>query len=110
MDDLDRILSSEDALEPSSGFTAAVMDAVRDAAEEPPPLTFPWLRFVIGVIACGVWAASGAALLASVNVPAVREWLSDLAVTGPEFWQAAAIVLATVVFLQLPRILRRPSR
>jgi hypothetical protein len=45
-DDLDRILASEEALHPSSGFTAAVMARVREAAAEPSPLPFPWLRFV----------------------------------------------------------------
>ena len=48
MDDLDRILASEDPLVPSRGFTARVMEAVDAAATEPPPLPFPWARFAIG--------------------------------------------------------------
>jgi hypothetical protein len=40
-DDLDRILSSEDLLEPSSDFAMDVMDAVRQQAAEPSPLQFP---------------------------------------------------------------------
>ena len=49
-DDLDRILISEEPLEPSSGFAASVMARVREAAAEPPPLPFPWLRFVLGAL------------------------------------------------------------
>ncbi len=45
VDDLDRILLSEESLAPSSGFASAVMDSVREAAMEPPPLAFPWTRF-----------------------------------------------------------------
>jgi hypothetical protein len=40
-DDLDRILSGEDSLEPSAGFAAAVMTTVRGQAEAPPPAASP---------------------------------------------------------------------
>ena len=40
-EELDRILSSEDSLEPSSGFAGAVMGGVRRLAAEPAPLPFP---------------------------------------------------------------------
>ncbi|MDR3774049.1 MAG: hypothetical protein P4L26_11910, partial [Terracidiphilus sp.] len=39
---VDRILSSEEAFVPSSGFLAAVMDRVEQEAAAPPPIPFPW--------------------------------------------------------------------
>lgn len=43
-DELDRILSKQDDIQPSSGFAASVMDAVRNEAAAPPPIPFPWKR------------------------------------------------------------------
>jgi len=43
-DELDRILSKHDDIQPSSGFAASVMDAVRNEASAPPPIPFPWKR------------------------------------------------------------------
>lgn len=48
MDDLDGILSSEQMIDPTSGFTGRVMEAIRREVEAPPALTFPWLRAGIG--------------------------------------------------------------
>lgn len=47
MNRLDRILSESDAPEPSAGFVAAVMAAVRQTERVPEPLPFPW-RWVTG--------------------------------------------------------------
>jgi hypothetical protein len=47
-DDLDRILSEEEEVVPSSGFLAAVMEAVQHEAAEPPPIPFPWRRALPG--------------------------------------------------------------
>jgi hypothetical protein len=66
-DDLDRILAQEEALHPSSGFTAAVMARVREAASAPPPLPFPWLRFVLGALLLS--AATGAGIWLVVSQP-----------------------------------------
>ena len=54
-DELDRALanlSNEDAILPSSGFAASVMDAVRREALAPPPLPFPWKRALPCFAAC----------------------------------------------------------
>ncbi|HEY2291782.1 MAG TPA: hypothetical protein VGM86_13870 [Thermoanaerobaculia bacterium] len=62
-DDLDRILASEEPLIPSSGFAAATMERVRESASAPPPLPFPWHRFLLGLLVMlalsglGGWAA-----------------------------------------------------
>ncbi len=53
-DEIDRILSHEDDILPSSGFAVSVMDAVRREAAAPPPIPFPWKRAVVlvaGVVA-----------------------------------------------------------
>ena len=42
-EELDRVLSEETDIVPSSGFVAAVMEAVTTEATAP-PLTFPWKR------------------------------------------------------------------
>ncbi len=53
-DDLDRILSTEQEIIPSSGFVASVMDAVRHDAAAPPPIPFPWKRALPGLCAAGL--------------------------------------------------------
>jgi len=51
---IDRILASEEALLPSSGFTAAVMDRIREEAAAPQPIPFPWRRVIPGIVlGCG---------------------------------------------------------
>ncbi len=49
--DLDRYLSGEPEIVPSSGFTVNVMEAVRRQAATPPPLPFPWKRALPGLAA-----------------------------------------------------------
>lgn len=64
-DDLDRILSEEEIV-PSSGFPAAVMDAVRREASTPPPIPFPWKRALPGLAIAApalVWALGSLAKL-----------------------------------------------
>ena len=43
---LDRILTAEEELVPSSGFVASVMERVREEAAAPEPIPFPWKRVV----------------------------------------------------------------
>lgn len=68
-DDLDRVLSEEEGILPSSGFTASVMDAVRREVLTPPPIAFPWRRAlpgmavaVLGLIAALTELGRGAAV------------------------------------------------
>ena len=58
-EELDRVLSEETEIVPSSGFVAAVMEAVTTEATAP-PLAFPWKRawpLVAGFAALFVWLA-----------------------------------------------------
>ena len=65
-DGLDRILL-EDALVPSSGFAASVMQAIEEEALQPAPIPFPWKLALPGLVA-----------LLSVIVIAVRLVVSSL--------------------------------
>ena len=56
-DPLDRILSTEEELAPSSGFTASVMDRVRQEAGMPEPMPFPWKRALPGAVAVAIGLA-----------------------------------------------------
>ena len=51
--EIDRILSREEEILPSSGFAASVMGAVRREAAAPPPLPFPWKRALPGLVVGG---------------------------------------------------------
>jgi hypothetical protein len=48
--EINSILSREDEILPSSGFTVSVMDAVRREAAAPPPIPFPWKRALPGLV------------------------------------------------------------
>jgi hypothetical protein len=50
-DDLDRILSGEEPIAPSSGFVVSVMIAVRRENVTPAYLSFPWKRALPGIAA-----------------------------------------------------------
>jgi hypothetical protein len=52
-EEIDRILSREDEILPSSGFAVSVMDAVRREAAAPPPIPFPWKRALPGLVVAG---------------------------------------------------------
>jgi hypothetical protein len=117
LDDLDRILLTEEPLAPSSGFAAAVMDSVREAAAEPPPLPFPWTRFAVGVIACAVSAAAGTSLIVSANwsewtdwsaLPGAREIAESLGNVAPEVGYAAAAFVGSLALVFAQRFQRRP--
>lgn len=53
-DRVDRVLAKDDEIVPSSGFTNAVMEAVRREAATPPPLAFPLWRALPGFVAVGI--------------------------------------------------------
>jgi hypothetical protein len=48
--EIDRILSEEEIVRASNDFTARVMRQVRTEAAAPPPIEFPWRRFLPGVL------------------------------------------------------------
>jgi hypothetical protein len=107
-DDLDRILSSEDMLEPSSDFASRVMAAL----EQPPaaaPVRFPWLRFGIGAAASGIAAAAGGVLLerSGPALTGLTAPLAPLAAFAPELGCAMTAALLSLALASLPRLLSR---
>src|SRR6516164_8333742 len=62
-DFVDRVLSNDEPIVPSSGFADAVMDAVRREAVLP-AAQFPWARVLTGVgVAAALWIAGASTLL-----------------------------------------------
>jgi hypothetical protein len=107
-DDLDRILSTELEIIPSSGFVTSVMDAVRHDAAAPPPIPFPWKRALPGLCAAGfalvsVFIAGSAFFIrGTVTQPLPAKLLSALAlilevwkIVGAS-WIALALALSFV--------------
>jgi hypothetical protein len=116
VDELDRILSSDEMLEPSSGFATAALRAVHEAAAEPPPLPFPWGRLAIGLAACGTLTVSATALalrtnLSLASLPTLASLpppLPQLAVVAPELGYATITILASLGTLRaVQRFARR---
>ena len=105
-DELDRILASDDALEPSSGFSSSVMEAVRREAAAPASPPFPWARFGIGIAASGAMAAAGTLLLLDCQ-PTLATAFAPLATAAPELVYAAAALLLTLGLISIPRLLSR---
>jgi hypothetical protein len=104
VDELDRILESEETLEPAAGFRDAVMDSVRRESGEPAPLSFPWRRFVAGLATCTVLFAVGVSLVDLQEIPRVPHWssteveqlLGDPALTA-SVWAAASLLGSFIV-------------
>ncbi len=71
---IDAILATEEALIPSSGFLASVMESVREEAATPPPIPFPWKRAVPGILLAGGVFAWAAVELFRYGLPAVN-WI-----------------------------------
>jgi|SRR5271157_1684832 len=105
-DDLDRILSQQEEILPSSGFASSVMEAVAREAAVPPPIPFPWKRALPGLSAAGLAlmaVLTGSLLLlenGAASQPLPPEWLSALtsllqaSKTLGAYWIAMALLLS----------------
>jgi hypothetical protein len=100
-DDLDHLLESHDDIVPSSGFTDAVMTAIRREAWQTPPLQFPWKRVALGpliatglvVLAAVTPATIGSALVNSAHTSEMLTAINDAAMTMRLGWIALALLL-----------------
>lgn len=106
-DDLDRMLSSDGDIVPSSGFANSVMDAVRREAAAPPAIPFPWKRVLPGVIISVVAFMSAIILgfnqlVAAITVAplpaALQIWL-EAAMRSPLIAESGWIALAVLLTL-----------
>ena len=98
LNELERILSNEEELQPMTGFSTRVMRAVREEAAETPPIGFPWKRFLPGAVlnlglllVAAVWVLLNADRSRSLTIPV--EWFADPQAQGL-LW-AVAMLLGT---------------
>jgi len=75
-DNIDRILSDDQEVIPSSTFVKNVMATVRREASTPAPVPFPWLRVLPGL-------AIVAVALAALLTIAIAQLQTDALATGP---------------------------
>ena len=114
---IDRILSSEEPLLPSSGFTAAVMDRIREEAAAPSaiplsPIPFPWKRvvpgFVLGVggLGWGVVELTRMAIASAHDAQSVELPISQAMVQPMENlgWTALALAVALASWMLARRM------
>ncbi|MEM7582594.1 MAG: hypothetical protein AAF560_04380 [Acidobacteriota bacterium] len=94
IDELDRILTSEEELQPMTGFSVRVMRAVREEAATPAPIPFPWERFLPGVL------LNAGLLLGAAVWLLLASWGSASSQTIPTEWfsnpQARGLLWATL--------------
>ena len=70
---IDRILSSEDTLLPSSGFAAAVMERIHEESVAPAPIPFPWKRIAPGIVMGFAGLGWGAVELTRMAIAAAHD-------------------------------------
>jgi hypothetical protein len=87
--EIDRILATEEALVPSSGFLASVMERVREESTAPAPIPFPWKRALPGMVVVAGILSAGAFELVRRGLPAA----SELTFTVPQISLAAVAPL-----------------
>jgi hypothetical protein len=110
-DEIDRILSREDEVLPSSGFAVSVMDAVRREAAAPPPIPFPWKRalpglvvgafvlalvLVAGVVALAQLGMTSATTQFSTSLPFVSQPTLHGGMGSAASWTGTALLVAWV--------------
>jgi hypothetical protein len=112
MDELDRILGADEGLEPSSGFTRRVMDALEEPPA-PPPIPFPWVRLLPAALGALVIVVAFAVYLAiepagAAPVPDLAKWV-DHPLAGPLGWAALSLMGSWIV-VHLSMRLVAPTR
>ena len=119
---LERILAHEDALVPSSGFAASVMDAIQEQAAEPAPIPFPWklalpgiaalvaaiviiVRFTASAIQGMGQNSAGASFLSQTNLDLVLSSFTRVQIlgtqAGPALLALAAALICTLLCCRL---------
>jgi hypothetical protein len=114
---LDKILTTEEELIPSSGFLASVMERVHEEAAAPPPIPFPWVRAVPAMVVAAVVLGGGAVALVRIAIPAVKGLALNpphvsVAVTQPmeqAGWVALALTASLLCSLLARRLAGRPG-
>jgi hypothetical protein len=110
-EELERWLASDDAIVPSSGFVASVMDAVRSDAQTP-AIPFPWRRMLPGLVALAIvvlvtavsLAAPGAVPSSASLGPAVE--LAGALVRPERGWLVLTVLATAAPLLVFWRVTR----
>jgi hypothetical protein len=119
---IDTILASEEAIVPSSGFLAAVMQRVEEEAAAPAPIPFPWKRAILGLIlACVVFGWAGVELVRRA-ISAIANRANEAApITEPHAsagfafpldqtaWIALALAISLASWLLARKLAGRPE-
>ena len=113
MDELDRILGADEGLEPSSGFSRRVMEALEQDQSTPPPIPFPWMRLLPALLgALGIVVAFAVYLATEPLGPTpaldVAKWL-DHPLAGPLGWAGLSLIGSWAAF-SLSMRLAAPTR
>jgi hypothetical protein len=114
---LDAILADEGEIVPSSGFLTRVMDRVEEEATAPPPIPFPWRRFLPGfVLAAGVlgwgtvetvrYAMNEASGFTLPKIQMVSSMSQPMQQTG---WVVAGLAVSAASWVLSRRIAGRPG-
>jgi hypothetical protein len=118
LENLDRVLRTEEALAPSSGFVSAVMERVREEATAPKPIPFPWKRVLPGAVVAGgglVWIGVEVVRQAVRSLPNLRVAGASplhlhMQMTGTfqdAGWVAAALGMSLLSWLLARRMIGR---
>jgi len=97
-EELDRVLSDEPDIVPSSGFVARVMEAVTADATAP-PLDFPWKRawpLAAGLAALFAWLAILQFQPATASGPDVYAWFEMIAPMAGG-WVIGALLMTVAI-------------
>lgn len=108
-DEIDRLLSKDEVIVPSSGFTAAVMRRIEKEVAAPAPIRFAWgpVLALLGIAAVALGIAATVGIGAS-NAPwtlfpppitdTLYAWTAHLGTAAASI-EATALVLAAAVML-----------
>ena len=96
-DNLDRILMSEEAVRPSDGFLASVMEAVRQCCDFKFPIRFPWGRFAAGLVG-GLSCTVLSVILLAPELLCLRPRGTEAWIPIPQ-WLCAPEMIWTVIVL-----------
>jgi hypothetical protein len=109
---LEQFLREADDIAPSSGFAERVMDTVLLEASGPPPLAFPWLRAIPGLVALLVALGVSSSAVPAAARQLEGAWLPwtwgviDLATSGIGPWISLAVCLTILPVLLSMKLAR----
>ncbi len=110
-DPIDRILTSEDPIVPSSGFLTGVMEGIQEASRAPAPIPFPWKRAILAIPLLAGVTGWGAYEFMRGGIPSVPDismlQVSMAATTSALLHQAEWVALAFMASLLSWKLARR---